>query len=384
MITSKHAQSSKYDIMDDIEIPEYFISNWQETINVMAEIIQVPSGLIMRVHSQQIEVFIKSQNPDNVYKENEVANLNTGLYCETVMDTKKELLVPNALKDPNWEHNPDIELGMISYCGLPLMWPNEKIFGTICVLDLEENHYNDLYRALIRQFKKIVESGLRSIFDNLQLQDKIEDSISEIKMLNNELELTQNELIITMGSISEEHSYETGQHVKRVAEFSYLLAQLYELDQETCDLIQKASPMHDIGKIGIPDTILHKTEVLTDTEWSVMKTHSEIGYNIFKSSTHSILKMAAAIALEHHEYWDGSGYPNGLKGNEIRIEGRIVAIADVFDALTHDRSYKKAWSVDEAVKYIEKNSGIIFDPKLVNLFLSNIDQFKAIQKKYSE
>ena len=141
--------------------------------------------------------------------------------------------------------------------------------------------------------------------------------------------------------------------------------------------------MHDIGKIGISDATLHKSGELNDEEWDMMKTHTTIGHKIFKSSKHDLLRMAATIAHEHHEHWDGSGYPNGLKGEDINIAGRIVAVADIFDALTHDRCYKKAWSIDEALIYIKKNSGTIFDPNIVTVFLNNIDKFKNIHKKYS-
>ena len=159
----------KYDIMDDIEISEHIQSGWQRTVDIMAQVMQLPAGLVMRVHPQKIEVFINSHSQGNVYQAGELATLNTGLYCEKVMDTRKELLVSNALKDPSWEHNPDIKLGMISYCGLPLLWPNGKIFGTICVLDQKENHYSEMYRALLSQFREVVQSGLRTIWENAQL-----------------------------------------------------------------------------------------------------------------------------------------------------------------------------------------------------------------------
>jgi signal transduction histidine kinase/CheY-like chemotaxis protein len=157
--------------MDDLKIPDHIYAGWQRTVNIMAQVMQLPAGLVMRVHAQEIEVFVSSHSPDNVYQTGERASLDTGLYCETVMDTRKELLVPNALKNPHWDHNPDIKLGMISYCGLPLLWPNGKIFGTICVLDQQENHYSELYRALLTQFQEIVQSGLRTIWENAQLTD---------------------------------------------------------------------------------------------------------------------------------------------------------------------------------------------------------------------
>ena len=214
------------------------------------------------------------------------------------------------------------------------------------------------------------------------LEDKVQEGISAIQNLNNELELTQNELIYAMSAIAEEHSDETGQHVKRVGEYSFLLSKLSNLDMETSKLIHQASPMHDIGKVGIPDNILHKPGPLTDKEWKIMKTHSQKGYHIFEDSTRCVLMMAGTIAREHHERWDGSGYPNGLRGEDIHIAGRIVMLADVFDALSNERSYKKAWSLEKTKKFVIENRAIMFDPKLVDLFIENFEEFVEIHNRY--
>ena len=166
--------------------------------------------------------------------------------------------------------------------------------------------------------------------------------ITKIIKLHNELEETQREIIYTMGEIGETRSLETGQHVKRVAEYSKLLALKSGLTPEEAELLKLASPMHDIGKVGIPDSILNKPGKLTPEEFEEMKTHATIGYELLNKSSREILKASAIVAYEHHEKWDGSGYPKGLKGSEIHIFGRITAIADVFDALAHERPYKKA------------------------------------------
>jgi len=158
--------TSKYDILDDMPIPENIRMSWQKTVDLMAKTLQVPAGLIMRVHPREIEVFIRSNNPDNVYEAGEKASLDTGLYCETVMDTRRELLVPNALTDPQWDHNPDVKLDMISYLGMPLEWPGGEIFGTICILDNQENRYSELYRQLLEQFREIVRLGLQTVYEN--------------------------------------------------------------------------------------------------------------------------------------------------------------------------------------------------------------------------
>ncbi|MEA2051002.1 MAG: PAS domain S-box protein [Campylobacterota bacterium] len=206
--------------------------------------------------------------------------------------------------------------------------------------------------------------------------------ITEILELSQEIEDTQKEVVFTMGAIGETRSKETGNHVKRVAEYSYTLAKLYGLSDEESELIKMASPMHDIGKVGIPDSILNKPARLTKDEFEIMKTHSSIGYEMLKGSSRPILKASSHIALEHHERWDGKGYPNGLSGEEIHIYGRITAICDVFDALGSDRCYKKAWDLEKILKLFNVESGQQFDPNLMNLFLENLDIFLEIQDKY--
>lgn len=161
---------SKYDIFEELELPAELLQSWQSTIDLMAQIVGVPAGLIMRVHQREIEVLIASSNKDNVYEPGEKANLDTGLYCETVMDTQDPLMVPDALQDPDWDKNPDIKLGMISYYGVPLCWPDGKVFGTICVLDKEKNAYNDEYISLVKKFRESVQLGLQTLYDKNQLE----------------------------------------------------------------------------------------------------------------------------------------------------------------------------------------------------------------------
>ncbi|AXX91517.1 regulator [Malaciobacter molluscorum LMG 25693] len=212
----------------------------------------------------------------------------------------------------------------------------------------------------------------------------IRHDITEIVELHKELENTQREIIYKLGEISESRSQETGQHVKRVAEYSKLLAIKYDLSEEEINTVFTASPMHDIGKISIPDAILHKPGKLDEQEWEIMKTHSKIGYDILKNSTRPILKAAAEISHSHHEKWDGSGYPQGLKGGDIPIFGRITAIADVFDALGSDRSYKKAWPIENILDLFHKERGKHFDPNLVDIFFENIDEFLKIRDKFKD
>jgi len=212
------------------------------------------------------------------------------------------------------------------------------------------------------------------------IEKKVNEATSEIRELNSEIEATQREVVFTMGSIAEERSKETGNHVKRVAEYSLILARLYGLSLEESLLIKNASPMHDIGKVAIPDAILNKPGKFTQEEFEVMKGHAEMGYRMLKHSNRSILKAAATLAYQHHERWDGEGYPQGLKGEEIHIYGRITAIADVFDALGSDRVYKKAWPLRKILALFEEEKGKQFDPELVTLFLDNLEHFLAAKE----
>jgi response regulator RpfG family c-di-GMP phosphodiesterase len=202
--------------------------------------------------------------------------------------------------------------------------------------------------------------------------------------LNEELENTQKEIIYTMGEITETRSKETGHHVKRVAEYSRLLALKYGLSEQESEVIRLASPMHDVGKVGIPDAVLNKPGKLTPEEFDIMKTHASLGHEMLKHSTKKVLNAAAIIALQHHEKYDGSGYPVGLRGEEIHIYGRLSAIADVFDALCSDRVYKKAWELESVLEHLKNERGQHFDPTLVDIFLGNLDEFLKIKEQYTD
>lgn len=212
----------------------------------------------------------------------------------------------------------------------------------------------------------------------------IRKDITDVIELHKEIEETQREIIYKMGEIAESRSNETGNHVKRVAEYSKLLALLYGLDEKESDTLFTASPMHDIGKVGVPDSILNKAGKLDENEYKMMKKHCVIGYNILKNSKREILKAAAIVAMQHHEKWDGSGYPRGLKEEEIHIYGRITAVADVFDALGSHRCYKEAWEDEKIFELFRNEKAKHFDPKLVDLFFDNIDKFIEIKNKYKD
>lgn len=202
--------------------------------------------------------------------------------------------------------------------------------------------------------------------------------------LHEEVEATQGELVHTLGEMVEARSNETGRHVFRVGELSRLLAELAGHDQRECSLLRQAAPMHDLGKIGIPDHILHKAGPLTSEEWLIMQRHTVIGERLLFRSRRPTLQTAAMIAAQHHEWWNGEGYPKRLKGKEIHDFGRIVALIDVFDALSHPRSYKEAWSIDRIVEHIRSQRGIQFDPMLVDIFYAHADKFVDLWHRYRD
>ena len=208
--------------------------------------------------------------------------------------------------------------------------------------------------------------------------------ITEVIKAEQEIINTQKDVVYAMGAIGETRSKETGNHVKRVAIYSEIIALKYGLKKEEAELLKLASPMHDIGKVGIKDEILNKPGKLTDDEFKIMKGHASLGYKMLKNSDKPILKAAAIVAHQHHEKWDGSGYPRKLKGEDIHIYGRITAIADVFDALGSDRVYKKAWALEDIFELFKKERGKHFDPILVDLFFEHFDEINEVRLKYKD
>lgn len=199
-----------------------------------------------------------------------------------------------------------------------------------------------------------------------------------------ELHHTRLQVVQRLGMAAEYRDEETGNHILRMSHICALLAKEIGWDDNQCDLILNASPMHDIGKIGIPDAILLKPGRFEPEEWEVMKTHATIGARLLDGDDSDLMRMARDIASSHHEKWDGSGYPKGLSGEQIPMAGRIAALADVFDALTSERPYKKAWTVEASVDLIRENSGKHFDPLLVEIFLRELPRIVAIREQFSE
>jgi response regulator RpfG family c-di-GMP phosphodiesterase len=213
-------------------------------------------------------------------------------------------------------------------------------------------------------------SGVAIAFDNILLTQEITD--------------TQAELILRLGDVVESRSNEAGNHVRRMSEVCYLLAQESGMPEDETSVLRHAAPMHDIGKIATPDAVLLKPGKLDAAEWEIMKQHPTVGLSILDGSQRPILKAAAVIAHQHHEKFDGSGYPQGLKGHDIHLYARIVAVADVFDALMHKRCYKEAWPIDKVVEHLREVSGQHLDPVYVDLLVKHIDKAVAINERFPD
>ncbi len=220
----------------------------------------------------------------------------------------------------------------------------------------------------------------KQILERHSLSLEIKLQKSHERMLS-ELEETQKEIIYTLTGLMESFSDETGKHVRRVAKYSTLLAKYHPaLSKEDEKVLFDAAPMHDIGKLAMPPEILHKKGKLTEEEFQIIKTHTVKGHEFLKGNKRKTLKAADIIAYEHHEKYNGKGYPQGLKGEDIHIYSRIVALADVFDALTHNRVYKDGWSMRDATQYIKEHSGTQFDPEIVAIFLEHLEDFIDIAR----
>ncbi len=211
---------------------------------------------------------------------------------------------------------------------------------------------------------------------------RVRTHLSLVRM--DELRETRLQIVQRLGLAAEYKDNETGLHVIRMSHYARLLGLAAGMNEQQADDLLHAAPLHDVGKIGIPDRILQKPGKLDPDEWRIMQTHVAIGANIIGQHERGVLAMAHRIALSHHEKWDGSGYPSGLAGEAIPLEGRIVAVADVFDALTSVRPYKKAWSLEEALQYLRDNRDQHFQPALVDLFMTLIPQVREIMQRWAE
>lgn len=244
--------------------------------------------------------------------------------------------------------------------------------------DIVSKPFDD--QEVIRRVRNLLEMHLAHK-ENLHYSHNLEHVVEQ---RTQELLDTQNEMVESLGLAAEYRDNETATHTIRVGLYCQALAKQLGINDREANQLKLAAPLHDIGKIGIPDNVLLKPGKLNADEWNLMKKHAQFGYNILKNSKSLLLKNAGIIALTHHEKWDGNGYPSGLKGTDIHLYGRITAIADVFDALTMSRPYKKAWPLEDAIQLINDEAGKHFDPSIVEVFNTKIDELLKIREDNSD
>jgi response regulator RpfG family c-di-GMP phosphodiesterase len=276
----------------------------------------------------------------------------------------------------------------LPYVGVPLRAQDGAIVGALHAwgggrLPTEE------HLRLLRVAASRIGTEIRLHDHQRRLEEMVDARTTDLSALlerlrgvNNQLVEASRETIMRLARAAEYRDGDTGEHVDRMSSYCQVVARKMGMSPDEVALIKLAAPMHDVGKIGVPDSILLKRGKLTPEEYEVMKQHPLIGARILSGSKSQLLRMAEIIAATHHEKWDGSGYPLGLVGNDIPLEGRIVALADVFDALTSPRVYKDAWSIDESVAYVRGLSGSHFDPRVIDAFLACLDELLEIRAGY--
>jgi putative two-component system response regulator len=245
--------------------------------------------------------------------------------------------------------------------------------------DIEELQLRTLNYAKISKYHETMKNY------NVALEQEVKKRTRELELSLQLAKATEHEISVRLGRASEFRDLETGGHIKRMSYYSEHLARLYGLDDEECELVLYAAPLHDIGKVGIPDAILLKPGRFEGNEFDIMKQHAALGAKMLEDAEQfPVLKAGHVIALEHHEKFDGSGYPHGLKGKEIHLYARIVAISDVFDALSSKRVYKEPMPLDKVLAIMKNDAGTHFDPELIDLFINNLDDFLAIQERFPD
>lgn len=295
--------------------------------------------------------------------------IDSGIVGNAIVNEKK-IMIDDVYKDARFNSQIDKQTGYVT-----------KSMMVIPMFDYDNE--------IIGAFQAINHQGEKGVFDERDMERLMlastyaAETLVSVK-LTNEIEETQKEVVFTMGAIGESRSKETGNHVKRVAAYSKVLAIACGMNEKEAELLKQASPMHDIGKIAIPDAILKKPGRFNNEERAIMDTHSELGFSMIKNSERPLLKAAAIVAYEHHEKYNGTGYPRKIAGENIHIYGRITAIADVFDALGSDRVYKKAWNNERIFKLFKEERGEHFDPNLIDLFFENLDEMLKIRENFKD
>ena len=297
---------------------------------------------------------------------------NTGLVGYAVHNNE-ELIINNPYNDERFNKNVDKETSFVTKAVLiiPIINSSHEIVGAYQAL----NKYDPVTQTYDGEFTQ-------KEIEYMRLAATYTGNALESALLTEEIEKTQVEIIRLLADVGESRSKETGNHVNRVKGYCVRLAQQMKLANNDLYLLEASSPLHDLGKVGIPDSILNKPGMLTDEEREIIKTHTTIGYDLLCSSKRRLMCAAAIIAHQHHERYDGKGYPNGLAGDEIHIYGRIAAVADVFDALIIERCYKPAWPLERVKALMLEERGKQFCPKVIDAFFACLDDILKIRNEF--
>ena len=295
--------------------------------------------------------------------------VDSGIVGSAIINEEK-IIIDDVYKDDRFNPEIDKKTGYVtkSMMVIPMFDNDDEIIGAFQVINSKSQ--NAIFE--------------KEDMERLMLASTYAAETLVSAKLTQEIEETQREVVFTMGAIGESRSKETGNHVKRVAEYSKILALAYGLPEKEAELLKQASPMHDIGKIAIPDAVLNKPGRFNAQERTIMDTHAELGYEMTNNSDRPLLKAASIVSYQHHEKWDGTGYPNKISGEDIHIYGRITAVADIFDALGSDRVYKRAWSDEKILNLFREEKGKQFDPALVDIFFDNLDKIYEIRDTFKD
>ncbi|CAK0766004.1 putative cyclic di-GMP phosphodiesterase VC_1348 [Gammaproteobacteria bacterium] len=343
-------------------------------ITTMAGVLPDDYQLIVATNGLEALETISSEQPDLVLLDVTMPGMDGYEVCRQLKENPVTCEIPviflTALNEAEDEQK-GLELGAVDYMIKPV---NPAILRTRV-----KTHLALYYQTqTLEQQTKILEQQTRALEQQTRT---LEQQVAE---RTTDLVETRRQIILRLSRAAEYRDNDTGNHVIRMSHYARLIAQAGGQDEKFVELLYNAAPMHDVGKIGIPDNILLKPGKLDSAEWTTMCQHPAIGAKIIGQHQDDLLQMAYVVALAHHEKWDGSGYPNQLKGEEIPLAARIVAISDVFDALTSDRPYKKAWSIEDAVRVIEEGSGQHFDPHWIPPFRAALPEIVRIKEEFHE
>ena len=346
-------------------------------------------------HVENMNILIIDDNSSSIILLEKILRQNGYKNVKAVTDPKYALKIYN-------EFRPDLlllDIRLHGCDGIDILSQIRKIDDNIFLPVIIITPQNDIDSKMV-VLKHGAQDYICEPFDNTEILVRIQNALTmrflhmRIKEDDEQLEYEttkntkvvgdlQSELIERLLKVAECRDIGSVNHLTRIGMYAYVLAKGTGMSEKESKLLSIAAKLHDIGKIGIPDEILFKPEKLNKDEWEKMKTHTTKGADILKDGSSEIITLAETIALTHHEKWDGTGYPNGLKGDQIPLMGRITALIDVFDALLTERPYKKAWELDKVISYIRSESGLHFDPAVVFAFINNLDELISIYKTYS-